>query len=378
MGTSLQSDRPTPVSAAPKADRLWGLDQARAVAIFAMILAHFAPGVFLRMPQLGRLEMPVLWFGRLATPAFMVIFGVTAGFVFLPRYVAGNPRDTARRLVRRAAVVFLCAIVITVPRWIAFHRKGITDPWEWTFEAYSVLLFYTFGVGLLPLWLRWLAKDTLRRGIAAGVGLWAVGTLLYHVWPGRPEDQKDTAGFLRMVLFAGPYAYCQMMGTTLVAVPAGLWLRQRLDAGDAPRALVQLYVLGMTCALAGGCWGIALGEFDPAKIISGQLRIPPRAWYFLHFGGLSLSLIPALEYATKKATILRRPGYVLALFGQTSLLLFTGSELVLPGLALLDHVGTLQGTVRVVIPFLAFAVFCGLVARVRHRQVTAKAAAPRL
>src|SRR6478672_11037322 len=71
--------------------RLLGLDQARAVAIIAMMVFHFAPGVFIQLPRFEPFRDPVLWFGRMATPAFVVVFGVTAGFVFLSRYVRGKP-----------------------------------------------------------------------------------------------------------------------------------------------------------------------------------------------------------------------------------------------------------------------------------------------
>ncbi len=35
-----------------KSTRLFGLDQARAVAILAMMVFHFAPGVFIQLPKL--------------------------------------------------------------------------------------------------------------------------------------------------------------------------------------------------------------------------------------------------------------------------------------------------------------------------------------
>ena len=60
------------------------------------------PGAIHPVPALEPLRTPMLWFGRTATPAFATVFGVTAGFVFLPRYVRGEQRLTSQRLRQRA------------------------------------------------------------------------------------------------------------------------------------------------------------------------------------------------------------------------------------------------------------------------------------
>ncbi|HJZ93873.1 MAG TPA: heparan-alpha-glucosaminide N-acetyltransferase domain-containing protein, partial [Gemmataceae bacterium] len=162
--------------------RLMGLDQARAVAIIAMIVAHFAPGVFIQLPQLDPVRTPVLWFGRTATPAFVTVFGVTTGFVFLPRF-RRTPGGTTRWVLWRAAVVTFAAAVVALPQWVRLGSHGVTDPWEWVFGGYSVLLFYSLALALLPAWL-WLLRDqTTVRAVGAGVGLWVVGTAGFHLWP---------------------------------------------------------------------------------------------------------------------------------------------------------------------------------------------------
>jgi Heparan-alpha-glucosaminide N-acetyltransferase, catalytic len=362
---------PEPRPARPDAvGRLQGLDQARAVAIIAMILAHFAEGVFARLPGLASLHDPTMWFGRMATPAFMTIFGVTAGFVFLPRYLCGYSRETTRRLLRRAALVFLWAILITVPQWIRFANHGETDVWEYVFVAYSVLLFYTLGVALLPFWLSWLASNTILKGILGGAIMWGIGTTIYYLWP---QQEKSLPEFIRLMLVSGNYGYFQMMGTTLLAIPVGLQLRRSLEAGNSNRALVNLLVLGLAVSLIGAAAGFARGEFEPARIISGELRIPPRVWYFMHFGGIALAAIPILEFLTRLKP-LRGFGYLLALFGQTSLLLFAGNQFVLPAIDLIDHVAELRGIWRVGIPLSLFALFCAVVMYFRHRQNERKAA----
>jgi uncharacterized membrane protein len=367
---SHSADRGTPVARA--GDRFLGLDQARALAIIAMMVFHFAPGLFIQIPSLEPLRTPVLWFGRTATPAFATVFGITAGFVLLPRYVRGDVGNTPQRLRRRAGLILLCAIAITVPLWAKLLARNVTDFWPWAFGLYSVLLFYALGFLLLPLWLRWLQRQTAARAVISGVALWTIGTIGYELWPqGAPSSLE----FARMMLLSGSYGYFQMMGTALLAIPLGWGLRQALESGTGDRFLVSLLGLGVSLAVLGAAWGRAVGEYDLARIIGGELRVPARPWYFLHFGALALVAMVATEFLTRSFRFLRTPGYILALFGQASLLLYTGHAFVLPALEWTGQFVTLRGPWRAVVPFLPFAVFCAAVLYARHRQLQGKKAA---
>jgi hypothetical protein len=349
--------------------RLLGLDQARAVAIIAMMVFHFAPGVLVQLPRLEPLRNPVLWFGRMATPAFVVVFGVTAGFVFLPRFVQGRPGDVPERLRRRAFWVLVCAVAITVPVWIRFFANGVTDTWQCVFGLYSVLLFYGLALALLPLWLRWLSRHTEVRAIISGVALWALGTIAFYLWPRGPLSAPE---FVRMVLLSGDFAYLQMMGTAILAIPIGLHMRRAYDRRTGHVFLGQLFLWGLFFSLAGMGWGMAAGEYDIERIVSGELKVPSRPWYYLHFGALALVAISGLELLTRGVKWLWQPGYVLALFGQTALVIFTAHMFVLPGLELADQFVPLHGMARIAAAFLPFAVFCAVVMYIRHRRTTPK------
>jgi hypothetical protein len=357
------------------ARRLLGLDQARAVAILAMLAAHFAPGVFAQAPRLEPWRAPILAFARLATPTFVVVFGVTVGFVYLPRYRRGEPGQTARHLGRRAAVMVLCATAIALPLWGRLAGEGAADPWVWLFGLYSVLLFYALALALLPTWLRWLCpagqiSNLSRRALTikcvlAGAGLWAVGTAGEALVPPGPPSGPE---FLRMLLVSGSFAYSQLMGTALVAIPVGVGLRAAWDAGVDRRFLGTLLLAGLGLAALGGLWGWAAGVYDPARLLSGELRTPPRAWYFLHIGGMGLALIPILELLTRVAWTPRPAAYLVALFGQSGLTVYTGHAFVLPGLALADRLVPLHGAARVAAALVPFAAFCVLVMYARHRR----------
>jgi uncharacterized membrane protein len=349
--------------------RFLGLDQARALAIIAMMVFHFAPGLFIHVPALEPMREPVLWFGRMATPAFATVFGVTAGFVLLPRYIRGEVRDTPSRLRRRAGLIFVCAIAITVPLWARLASRGVGDFWQWAFGLYSVLLFYSLAFLLLPLWLRWLSRHTAARAIIAGSALWAIGTFGFQLWPQGPPSPLE---FSRMMLLSGSYGYFQMMGTALLAIPLGWQLRQSLESGTGDRFLVNVLGLGVSLAMLGAAWGRAVGEYDLARIIGGDLRVPARPWYFLHFGALALVAMVVAEFLTRRFRVFRTPGYILALFGQASLLLYTGHAFVLPLLEWSGRFVALRGPWRVVVPLLPFVVFCAVVLYARHRQVAGR------
>jgi hypothetical protein len=368
------------MSAPPRlrpARRLTGLDQARAVAILAMLVAHFAPGLFVEVPRLEPVRVPILAFARLATPTFVVVFGVTVGFVYLPRYRRLGPGPTATGLARRAAGLSACAALVALPLWVRLAAAGDAEPWTWVFGLYSVLLFYVLALAVLPAWLLWLrpvapsrrasgsGKALAIKCVLAGAGLWVLGTAGHHFIPQGPPGGPE---FTRMLLASGSYAYLQLMGTALVAVPIGVWLRQRWEAGTDRPVLGWVLLAGLAAAALGGLWGCAAGEYDPARLLSGELRTPPRAWYFLHIGGIGLALVPALELLTRSATALRPATNLLALFGQAGLVIYTGHVFVLPGLALADRVVPLHGAARVAAALGPFALFCALVMWVRYRR----------
>ncbi|HTK77985.1 MAG TPA: acyltransferase family protein [Gemmataceae bacterium] len=351
--------------------RLLGLDQARAVAIIAMMVFHFAPGVLIQLPRLEPLRNPVLWFGRMATPAFVVVFGVTAGFVFLPRFALRKPGDLPGRLRRRAFWILVCAVAVTVPVWIRLAVGDVADVWQWVFGLYSVLLFYALALALLPLWLRWLSRHTEVRAVISGAALWALGTAAFYLWP---RGHLSAPEFVRMILLSGDFAYLQMMGTAILAIPIGLHMRKAYDRGTGQQFLGRLFLWGLFLSLAGMGWGLAVGEYDVERIVSGELKVPSRPWYYLHFGALALVAISGLELLTRGVRLLWRPGYVLALFGQTALLIFTAHMFVLPGLELTDQIVPLHGLARIAAAFLPFAAFCAIVMYMRHRRATQKPA----
>jgi hypothetical protein len=177
---------------------------------------------------------------------------------------------------------------------------------------------------------------------------------------------------------SGSYAYFQLMGTALLAVPVGVWLRARWEAGLDHRPLVGLLLVALGLAAVGGLWGLAAGEYELDPFLAGELRTPPRAWYFLHLGGVGLALIPLYELTTRALGPLRPLAYGFALFGQAGLVVYTGHVFVLPGLALADRFTPLHGAARVAAALVPFLTFCAVVMYARHRRaVTSSPASTR-
>ena len=291
------------MSTPPTSRRLLGLDQARAVAILAMLAAHFAPGVFAQVPRLAPLRVPVLAFARLATPTFVVVFGVTVGFVYLPRYLRGEPGPTARHLRRRAGVMLLCAVAVALPFWARLTAERRGRPVGLAVRPVLGAPLLRAGPGRAPglaaVAGRARALDPRAvRPAVAGVGLWALGTAGHTLVPQRPPAGGE---FVRMMLVSGSFATAidghgpaRRPGRGPAAGRVG-----RRDGPPVPRAGCSWP--GLALAALGGLWGLAAGEYDPARLLSGELRTPPRAWYFLHIGGMGLALVPALELLTRAA-----------------------------------------------------------------------------
>ena len=69
--------------------------------------------------------------------------------------------------------------------------------------------------------------------------------------------------------------------------------------------------------------------------------------------------------------------YLLALFGQASLPIYTAHSFVLPALNWLDYWVVIEGIGRIALPFVLFAVYCGIVMDYYHRKGLRPRAAPR-
>ena len=97
-----------------------------------------------------------------------------------------------------------------------------------------------------------------------------------------------------MTLVSGPFAYFQLAGCALAAMPVGIYLRTSLGDGTYPRFMFVLIVLGLTLTAAGWALGQWVNEFDVHAINTGDLKAPPRLWYWMFFAGPTFLMLAGL------------------------------------------------------------------------------------
>ena len=338
--------------------RFHALDELRALAIFSMCLAHFAPGLVGEVAALRPLGDAIGVIGRLSTVAFVVVFGLVLGFVQFPKALGGQHEEVSRWFLGRAKVVGACALLTSLPTYMKLAAAGQTDPMAWLFGSYSVLNFYVFAMLSAPLWLWVLRRDTFRRAAWLSVVHWLAGFWLLQVWA------QDTTGtpleFVRMHLVSGGYAYFPLAAATLLAIPVGLWMREQLTAGHGQRVALTLLSAGCIIALAGYVLGLASGEMTVGAIASGAVKGPARLWYWALFGGSTLILLGLIAFAHQGIGGLHRLTWPAGLFGQAALGIYTTHAWVLPILDSLDQVALTEGMLRAGLAFSIFATFVGL------------------
>jgi OpgC protein len=339
-------------------DRLNSIDQLRALAIISMMVAHFGPGVLARFPAPAVAD-PILFCGRFATVTFVLVFGITIGFVYYDRFHSTERARIRSRLLARAALVLLFAVIISIPGYWELWSEDTVDPLRWLLATYSVLGFYVLALVSAPVWLMMLGRNPLRNALLYGLSYWLLSAALLEIWDGA--DELTANELVRFILVSGPFAYLQLAGCALLAVPVGLYLRRALNDGTFPRYLITVLFVGASLTIVGYVIGRWTAEFDVQAIVLGTVKAPPRPWYWMFFGGpalLALLGLVALETSVRRT---RQWLYPLSLFGQGALPIYTAHAFVLPLLALLDRVIVVEGVARVIAPLAAFGLFCASV-----------------
>ena len=350
-----------------KSGRLTFIDETRALAIGAMMLMHFGPGVIQRMPALEPIANLILVAGRFATPAFIVVFGITAGFVYAKKFREGAAAASRKRIHRRAALVLAAAAILVLPRYTVLADAGTFDFKTAAYASYSVLSYYVLGLLTLPLWLKLIAKDPMRRAPLLGLGMWLVHLGLNAVWPHDPG--LGVGEWIRMHLVSGSYPYFAMTGVAMLAVPVGFAIRRAHADGTVHTTLARRVLpLGLGLTALGIAWGLGLGELSLQAILDATPKAPARPWYYLMFGGMTLMLLTTMAFAPR---VLGRRGvwalYPLGLAGQAALEIYTSHAYVLPGLYWLDQAFPVRGVFRIALALAVFAGFCTVMLLRRHR-----------
>lgn len=352
--------------------RFTALDEARAIAILGMILFHFGEGAFQRLPKFLShwLGEPLLFLGRFATPAFVTVFGLTAGFVYFSSTSRPN-LERFQKILHRAMGIALGAIIITIPKWINLSLESVSQPNLWLFSFYGVLNFYALAFLSLPLWLALLWGRPTWVFAVLGVGMWVLGDWLSQVWqftPGwRDSPKLEWSEYFRMHLASGPYAYFQLAGYAMCLFPLGIALKKAASNNTLPRFLPKMMLMGFGMTIVGAIWGITLGQLTLSDIVRGTYKAPPRAWYFLFFGGFAVILVALLALSQSQLKKFVPQGtYILGLFGQCALPIYVGQAFVLPVLNWLDAFFLIEGIFRIILPLGFLVAYCAVLIWRKH------------
>jgi len=363
-------------SAVPKSElagnRLLCLDAARAAAIFAMILAHFGPALFARVQALAPYESGISLLYRFATPGFVTIFGITAGFVYYEKMKRGPRKPVDSKLLNRALLLLVCTLLVKAPNYpklMAAPDFGVDDV---LYNSYTILAFYALAVGLMPLWLRLIVAAPVRMCLALGIAHWTIGWFLVHkLWP--EQGAESVAGFTRFFLVSGSYGYFQLMGTALLVFPLGIAFRRAVRAGQAASFLRGLTVVGALVFVGGFGLAQAVGELSVAGIASGDMKAPPRIWYYLLYGGATICVVGVAGLAEIQWQTVRRLVYPVGLLGQAALPIYVSHFYAQPLAQFLERRAPGLGAGTDLIPLAVFAVFCVVMGFQRHRKTVRKA-----
>src|SRR4029079_16563606 len=94
----------------------------------------------------------VLFWGHFATVTFILVFGLTVGFVHYERFHSGDRKKIVSRLYARARLVLICAILIGIPGFAKECTGGQLEFIPCLLEFYSPLNFYLLDFLSAPLW----------------------------------------------------------------------------------------------------------------------------------------------------------------------------------------------------------------------------------
>lgn len=331
--------------------RFKAIDQTRGLAISAMILAHFGPGLWERIGLQG-LSVDILsLIGRFATPTFIAIFGFTIAFAYIEK-ARSDPKRLRSKLASRSGMVLLAALAISVPSYMQMLWRetywGGSIALQVMLSSYGVLLFYAFAIFIVAWILPRLAQAPTTAPAILGSALILLGTWLgYDMWESQGESLAE---WVRLILVSGKYALLTNLGVALLLVTFGAHLRDRMQKGEpiAPILLVAGVVLFFCSVSMGRVHG-----WRTLEQLHSEYGAPPQLWYLGMICGVMFMIIALLDRV-------EIPGlsFLLEHTGRNPLSIYVAHAFVLPAVELLrDLFSGLPGIFSIGIPLGIFLLY---------------------
>ncbi len=309
--------------------RLLCIDCARGMAILFMIMVHFLFPVAKYFPELEAYVIGLLFIGRCATPGFVAVFGITIGYVYLPRWTNGRKCKIVTKLFLRSVVLMISTLILSFTDIYALIDNGNLSITNLLWSSYSILGFYTLAVLIIPGYLIILKKLKSIGIVFCGISLWITAFVLYkYLW--LPSEYLSSVGFLRLYFISGGYGFIQLLGAAFLFMPVGIYLANAKNGNMLESALKILSFISILIIVVSILLAIYKSEFSLIKISYGKLKAPPRFWYFMMYGWSAVFIMAIIGLLEIKYSCLKVFIYYLALTGQAPLRIYVAHAFVIP------------------------------------------------
>ena len=353
---SQAAETAAPMPAKARANML--VNVLRGMLVFILVMGHWFEGLLNRLPSslsgLGEVAMPLF---NAATPGFALLFGLSLGYTFLPRYTFDAPGVT-RALYRAAGIVAVGVVVRSVTDLGVLSLSGkAIDSTMFFGSFYSALLYYALALLTAPWWFRFISRSrNAYVPIAAlmlatfGIFKLAQAILLYR-------EQEGFLQLLRLIVVA-KFNYFNMSVGALAGLAAGHWLHG-WTSRNAPMEQLASPLLRLGIALTTA--GLVMVWMSTGSIwaLHDAANMPLWKWIFYAGTVLLAASITSLVLARyeERSAVRQKALNLTAVLGQISLPVFVIHTLVLRAKALLVLVGV-PGSLALLIPLAAFFGAC--------------------
>lgn len=349
---ALEAATPAPLSAPARTTLL--VNCLRGILIANVVADHWFPGLLNRLPAsfafLQDLFDPIF---NLATPGFAIVFGMSLGYYYYPKYRDNRPR--VRHMINFGLLLIAVSLLIDEVLEIAedaVHGIRLTRYIFWN-NLFGSLLYYFIALATAPVWFRIIGR--FRHEVAACLGMILGSYVLHQLCLVLFLNYEQNLGLLQLgrLMLVAKYAYFNMSMGALAGVALGIFLfRRRSLEGLAARLLLS--------GLCGGVAGLAILYLDRASFTPladgddvGLWRWPVYTGVVLILAGCLTAIINVYETLP---TIGRTLVNLTGVLGQCSLIIFVLHEVVLHAKALLVVAG-LSDPIALTIPLAAFLIF---------------------
>ncbi len=223
--------------------RQWALSLTRAFMVVTLLLSHWGPGLFARLPTPPWFEDMLMVFYRMGTPGFAMVYGMGVGLYMLPTYRV-RPDTVLKRARLSFALVFggLC-LVVALRMGLLLRGGGTLTGLSLSNMFFNVLAFYALALGTMPLWLPPFARmrDPIPALLLAAPLLW-LGWQVAEAGFGN-EQLQSPLEWVRLMSIA-QYSVFKMGMMVLLGMAAGYWLHSHPETARAAALLRLGGILG--------------------------------------------------------------------------------------------------------------------------------------